>query len=68
MQRFNFIVSYVEVSKTTMRATQAGEISFSTITDTYEEGRTKALEFAQSIARCYNDNNESAFFFQISRD
>lgn len=68
MQRFNFIVSYVEVSKITMRATQAGEISFSTMTDTYEEGRTKALEFAQSIARCYNDNDESAFFFQVNRD
>lgn len=68
MQKFNFNVSYVEVSKTTLKTTTLGAIPFSAMADTYEEGRTKALEFAQSIARCYNDNKETAFFFRVCRD
>ena len=67
MQRFDFTVMYVEVSKTTMKTIQFGELSFSAVADTYEEGRTKALEFAQSVARCYNDNDECAFFFQVGQ-
>ena len=65
MKRFNFSVNYVEVSKTTMKIVQFGEIPFSAMADTAEECRTKALEFAQSISRCYNDNEEVAFFFKI---
>ena len=68
MQKFNFNVSYVEVSKTTLKSTNLGAIPFSAMANTYEEGRTKALEFAQSIARCYNDNKETAFFFRVCRD
>lgn len=68
MQKFNFNVNYVEVDKTTLKATNVGVISFSAMADTYEEGRTKALEFAQSISRCYNDNKEAAFFFRVCRD
>ena len=68
MQKFNFIVNYVEVGKTTLKATNVGVILFSAMADTYEEGRTKALEFAQSISRCYNDNKKSAFFFRVCRD
>ena len=68
MQKFNFIVNYVEVGKTTLKSTNVGVIFFSAMADTYEEGRTKALEFAQSISRCYNDNKETAFFFRVCRD
>ena len=68
MQKFNFYVHYVEVNKKTSKITQFGETNFSTMANTYKEGRIKALEFAQSIARCYNDNKEIAFFFQVCRD
>lgn len=66
MQKFNFNVNYVEVSKTTLKMTNLGDIPFAVIADTYEEGRNEALEFAQALARCYNDNEESAFFFRIT--
>lgn len=66
MQKFNFNVSYLEVSKTTFKITNGGLIPFSAVTDTFEEGRTKALEFGQSVARCYNDNEETTFFFRIT--
>ena len=66
MQKFDFYVSYLEVSKTTFKITNGGLIPFSAVTDTFEEGRTKALEFAQSLARCYNDNEESTLFFRIT--
>ena len=66
MQKFNFNVNYVEVSKTTLKITALGDIPFATMADTYKEGRNEALEFAQSLARCYNDNEESAFFFRIT--
>ena len=66
MKKFDFNVSYLEVSKTTFKITNGGLIPFSTVADTYEEGRTKALEFAQSVARCYNDNEESTLFFRIT--
>lgn len=65
MQKFNFNVSYLEVSKTTLKITNGGKIPFSAVANTYEECRSKALEFAQSIARCYNDNKETTFFFRI---
>lgn len=68
MKKFNFNVSYVEVNKTTLEAAQFGAIPFSTMANTYEEGRTKALEFAQPIARCYNSNKESAFYFRVCRN
>ena len=66
MQTFDFNVNYVEVSKTTLKITALGDIPLATMADTYEEGRNVALEFAQSLARCYNDNEESAFFFRIT--
>ena len=66
MQKFDFYVSYLEVSKTTFKITNGGLIPFSAVADTFEEGRTKALEFAQSLARCYNDNEESTLFFRIT--
>ena len=66
MKKFDFYVSYLEVSKTTFKITNGGLIPFSAVTDTFEEGRTKALEFAQSLARCYNDNEESTLFFCIT--
>ena len=66
MKKFDFNVNYVEVSKTTLKITALGDIPFATMADTYEEGRNEALEFAQSLARCYNDNEESAFFFRIT--
>ena len=65
MKKFEFDVSGIEVSKTTMEITQLRSIPFSATADTYEEARVKALEFAQSIARCYNDNEEVAFYFRI---
>lgn len=68
MQKFNFVVNYVEVNRITLSITHLGKISFSAMANTYEEGRTKALEFAQSVARCYNDNEETAFFFAVCRD
>ena len=66
MKKFNFNVVYNEVSKTTLEMTNIGIIPFSAIAETFEEGRTKALEFAQSISRCYNDNDECVFFFRIT--
>ena len=66
MKRFNFNVNYVEINKNTVEIDTIRDISFSTMADTFEEGRTKALEFAQSISRCYNDNEESVFFFRIT--
>ena len=66
MKRFNFNVNYVEINKNTVEIDTIRDISFSTIADTLEEGRAKALEFAQSVARCYNDNDETAFFFRIT--
>ena len=66
MKKFDFNVNYVEVSKTTLKMTALGDIPFATMADTYEEGRNEALEFAQSLARCYNDNEESAFFFRVT--
>ena len=66
MEKFDFNVVYNEVSKTTLEMTNLGIIPFSAIADTFEEGRTKALEFAQSISRCYNDNEKSVFFFRIT--
>ena len=66
MKRFNFNVNYVEINENTLEMTNLGEISFATFADTYEEARTEALEFAQSLSRCYNDNEESAFFFRIT--
>lgn len=68
MKKFNFYVNYVEVNKVAPKITKLGEIPFSTMANTYEEGRSKALEFAQSIARCYESNDESAFFFLIGID
>ena len=68
MQKFNFNVNYVEINKNTVEIDSIREIAFSTVADTHEEGRAKALEFAQSIARCYNDNDEAAFFFRITVD
>lgn len=65
MQKFNFNVSYIEVNKTSLNISNGGVIPFTTMADTYEEGRTKALEFAQSISRCYNDNKEFVFFFRV---
>jgi hypothetical protein len=67
MQEFNFYVECVEIDRITSEVAQFGEIPFFTIADTYEEGRTEALEFAQSIARCYNDNKESIFYFRVCR-
>ena len=66
MKRFNFNVNYVEINKHTVEIDTIRDIPFSTIADTLEEGRAKALEFAQSLARCYNDNDETAFFFRIT--
>ena len=66
MQKFDFNVSYLEVSKTTFKITNGGLIPFSAVADTFEEGRMRALEFGQSIARCYNDNEETTFFFRIT--
>ena len=66
MKRFNFNVNYVEINKNTVEIDTIRDIPFSTIADTLEEGRAKALEFAQSVARCYNDNDETAFFFRIT--
>ena len=66
MEKFDFNVVYNEVSKTTLEMTNLGIIPFSAMADTFEEGRTKALELAQSISRCYNDNEESVFFFRIT--
>lgn len=66
MQKFNFNVSYVEASKTSFKMTGVGYIPFTVVADTYEEGRNKALEFGQSVARCYNDNAEASFFFRIT--
>lgn len=66
MKRFDFNVVYNEVSKTTLEMTNLGIIPFSAMADTFEEGRTKALEFAQSISRYYNDNEKSVFFFRIT--
>lgn len=65
MQKFNFDVNYLEVNRITLNVTNRGNIPFSAIANTYEECRSKALEFAQSIARCYNDNRETAFYFRI---
>ena len=67
MKKFNFNVNYVEINRITLEATQFGITPFSTMANTYEEGRTKALEFAQSIARCYNSNKESSFYFRVCR-
>lgn len=66
MKKFDFNVVYNEVSKTTLEMTNLGIIPFSAMANTFEEGRTKALEFAQSISRCYNDNEKSVFFFRIT--
>ena len=66
MKRFNFNVNYVEINEDTVEIDSIQDIAFSTVADTYEEARTKALEFAQSISRCYNDNEESVFFFRIT--
>ena len=63
MKKFDFNVVYIEVSKTSFEMTNFGIIPFSTIADSYEEGRTKALEFAQSVCRCYK---ESLFFFRVT--
>lgn len=66
MKRFNFNVNYAEINKDTVEIDSIRDIAFSAVADTYEEARTKALEFAQSISRCYNDNDETAFFFRIT--
>ena len=66
MKRFNFNVNYVEINEDTVEIDNIRDIAFSAVADTYEEARTKALEFAQSISRCYNDNDETAFFFRIT--
>lgn len=66
MKRFNFDVNYVEVSETTLKMTNLGDIPFAVMADTYEEARSEALEFAQALSRCYNDNDETAFFFRIT--
>lgn len=66
MKKFIFYVDYIEINKSTLKADKLGEISLSATASTYEEGRLKALEYAQSIARCYESNNETAFFFRIS--
>ena len=66
MQKFSFNVNYVEINEDTVEIDSIRDIAFSTVADTYEEARTKALEFAQSISRCYNDNDETAFFFRIT--
>ena len=66
MKKIDFNVNYVEINKNTVEIDSIRDIPFSTIADTYEEGRTKALEFAQSISRCYNDNEKSAFFFRVT--
>ena len=63
MKKFDFNVVYIEVSKTIFEITNFGIIPFSTIADSYEEGRAKALEFAQSLCRCCK---ESLFFFRVT--
>lgn len=65
MKKFEFDVSYIEVSKDDMEIVRAQSIPFSATADTCEEARAKALGFAQSIARCYNDNEKVAFYFRI---
>lgn len=66
MKKFNFNVNYVEINEDTVEIDSIRDIAFSAVANTYEEARTKALEFAQSISRCYNDNDETAFFFRIT--
>ena len=66
MQEFDFNVNYLEVSKTTFKIINSGLIPFSAVADTFEEGRMQALEFGQSVARYYNDNEETTFFFRIT--
>lgn len=62
---FNFYVDYVITSNLDNNL-ETGELPITMEGNSYEEARTKALDFAQSIARCYNSNNLEDFYFRIT--
>ena len=64
MKNFNLSIDYVEFNIQTKTATH-GNMPFHTKAHSHEEARNQALEHAQMIARCYNDNKTTAFFFRI---
>lgn len=64
MKNFNLSIDYVEFNIQTKTATH-DKMPFHTKAHSYEEARNQALEHAQMIARGYNDNKTTAFFFRI---
>jgi hypothetical protein len=64
MKDFNLSIDYVEFNIQTKTATH-NKMPFHTKAHSYEEARNQALEHAQMIARGYNGNKTTAFFFRI---
>lgn len=67
MRVFNFYVNYVIADEFSDKP-EFGNLPFSAEGNSYEEARSKALEYAQSIARSHNDGDAESFYFYISHD
>lgn len=65
MRIFNFYVDYV-VKSHLNHDFESGEIPFTVRGTSYEEARAQALDFAQTIARGYNNNDFEDFYFRIA--
>lgn len=61
---FNFYVDYVITSNLDNNL-ETGELPITMEGNSYEEARTKTLDFAQSISRCYNNSDFEVFYFRI---
>ena len=64
MRIFNFYVDFV-IKSNLNHDFENGYLPFTVQGTSYEKARTQALEFAQSIARGYNDNDFEDFYFRI---
>ena len=64
MRLFNFYVDFV-IKSSLDHDFKGGCLPFTVKGTSYEEARAQALEFAQSIARGYSNNDFEDFYFRI---
>ena len=66
MHAFSFNVTYV-VTNVPSNNYEYGNLPITVEADNYEEARSKALEFGQSVARCYILSDFETFYFLITK-
>lgn len=64
-QAFSFYVNYIIIDDLNNNY-ETGELPITMEGNNYEEARSKALDFAQSISRCYNNSDFEVFYFRIT--